>query len=193
MGQLDRVARLPAMRLPKNLDLGTLLLGGEPTAIRLTVDPAWRGHNQLSSGPGWIAIRTGLGAIPPERSLENWLRRRARADVEPLVSRVAQRLNCHPRAIYVRGQRTRWGSCSAHGNLSFNWRLVMAPPHVLGYVVAHEVVHLVVPDHSQKFWLTLQGVWPESERARQWLAANGQRLQIDLGDSLAYVQSRLVA
>jgi predicted metal-dependent hydrolase len=164
------------------------LIDGEPTAVSVVVDQTWRGHNQVSSGPGWIAVRANPEGVPPEQSLENWLRRRARAEIEPMVARIARPLSCSPGTIYIRGQRTRWGSCSARGNLSFNWRLVMAPPNVRGYVIAHEVVHLLVPDHSQKFWLTLQGVWPGSERARQWLASNGHRLRIDLADSLVQAE-----
>ena len=76
-------------------------------------------------------------------------------------------------------QRTRWGSCSSRQNLSFNWRLIMAPEFVLRYLVTHEVVHLAIPDHSKRFWLTVQSLCPETERARQWLCANGGRLYVD--------------
>ncbi|MET0649738.1 MAG: M48 family metallopeptidase [Pyrinomonadaceae bacterium] len=60
--------------------------------------------------------------------------------------------------------------------LSFNWRLIMAPAHVLKYLVAHEAAHLAVPDHSRKFWLTVQSVCPETERAKQWLSRHGHSL-----------------
>jgi YgjP-like, metallopeptidase domain len=63
--------------------------------------------------------------------------------------------------IYVMGQRTKWGNCSALRNLSFNWRLVMAPDFVLRYIATHEMVHLAVPNHSRKFWLTVQSLCPE--------------------------------
>ncbi|MSQ26357.1 MAG: M48 family peptidase [Dehalococcoidia bacterium] len=69
-----------------------------------------------------------------------------------------------------------WGNCSAHRNLSFNWRLILAPDFVLRYMVTHEAVHLAVPDHSAKFWLTVHSLCPETERAKQWLSANGQHL-----------------
>jgi predicted metal-dependent hydrolase len=77
-------------------------------------------------------------------------------------------------------QRTKWGNCSRRGNLSFSWRLIMAPDDVLRYMVTHEMVHLAIPDHSQRFWLTVQSLCPDSERARQWLVANAERLmQLD--------------
>ena len=92
----------------------------------------------------------------------------------------AERLDVVPGRIYIMDQRTKWGNCSALGNLSFNWRIVMAPDSVLDYVVAHEVLHLMQPDHSPRFWLSLQSVCPQSERARQWLVANADQLDVDL-------------
>jgi hypothetical protein len=73
-------------------------------------------------------------------------------------------------------QRTKWGNCSGQKNLSFNWRLILAPDFVLRYLVTHEAVHLAVPDHSAKFWLTVQSLCPETERAKQWLCANHREL-----------------
>src|SRR5580704_3990355 len=77
-------------------------------------------------------------------------------------------------------QRTKWGNCSAVRNLSFNWRLILAPDFVLRYLVTQEAVHLAVPEHSAKFWLTVQSLCPEAERAKQWLSANGLRLAVKL-------------
>jgi predicted metal-dependent hydrolase len=77
-------------------------------------------------------------------------------------------------------QRTKWGNCSARKNLSFNWRIVLAPNFVLRYLVTHETVHLAIPDHSQKFWLMVQSICPETQKAKQWLSANSHQLQVDL-------------
>jgi len=63
----------------------------------------------------------------------------------------------------------------------------MAPEHVLRYLVIHEAVHLAVPDHSAKFWLTVQSLCPETERAKQWLSANGRRIQGMLANPIARV------
>jgi hypothetical protein len=117
---------------------------------------------------------------PLARSLENWLRRQARAQIEKQLKTVTARLRQQPRRVYVMGQRTKWGNCSADRNLSFNWRLILAPDSVLRYLVTHEAVHLAVPDHSAKFWLTVQSLCPETQRAKQWLSANGPRLAIKL-------------
>ena len=77
-------------------------------------------------------------------------------------------------------QRTKWGNCSARRNLSFNWRLILAPDFVLQYLVTHEMTHLAVPDHSAKFWLTVQSLCPDMAKARQWLSANAKHLFVDL-------------
>jgi predicted metal-dependent hydrolase len=78
------------------------------------------------------------------------------------------------------GQRTKWGNCSARRNLSFNWRLILAPDFVLRYLVTHETVHLAIPNHSAKFWLAVQSLCRETERAKQWLSGSGHELTADL-------------
>lgn len=126
-----------------------------------------------------LAITYGSSSRTPlATSLENWLRKEARQSIEKNVADAVIRLKRVPNRIYIMGQRTKWGNCSARGNLSFNWRLIMAPDFVLRYIITHEVVHLAIPDHSRRFWLTVQSLCPSSERARQWLAANGHRLTI---------------
>src|SRR5205814_7173386 len=126
---------------------------------------------------GAIVVQRGARSrTPAAHSLENWLRRQARAAIESNLVVVSARLRQRPRRVYVMGQRTKWGNCSADRNLSFNWRLILAPDFVLRYLVTHEAVHLAVPDHSAKFWLTVQSLCPKTERAKQWLSANGRKL-----------------
>jgi hypothetical protein len=130
---------------------------------------------------GEILVQCPSGSrTPAARSLENWLRRQARTEIEKQLALVTARLRLRPRRIYVIAQRTKWGNCSAGRNLSFNWRLILAPDFVLRYLVTHEAVHLAVPDHSAKFWLTVQSLCPEMERAKQWLSANGLRIAVKL-------------
>ena len=76
-------------------------------------------------------------------------------------------------------QRTKWGNCSSRRNLSFNWRLILAPEYVLRYLVTHETVHLAIPDHSTKFWLTVQSLCRDTERARRWLVVHAGDLAVD--------------
>ena len=78
--------------------------------------------------------------------------------------------------ITIRDQKTRWGSCSARGTLSFNWRLMLAPPAILDYVVVHELCHLTHMNHSAAFWQKVESVYPDYRTARKWLKDHGQEL-----------------
>ena len=177
IAQLERVERLCPVRRPHISEGGEILYRGVSTPVQV-IDHA---HRQ---GPAKIIfeqdrlqiIRSRESRTPPAKSLENWLRKQARTAIEQHVAVVAGQFQRTPRNIYIKDQRTRWGSCSSRQNLSFNWRLIMAPEFVLRYLVTHEVVHLAIPDHSQRFWLTVQSLCPETERAKQWLCANSAQM-----------------
>ena len=87
------------------------------------------------------------------------------------------RLGLEHARIAIRGQRTRWGSCSSRGTLSFNWRLALAPPEVLGYVVVHELLHLLEHNHSRAFWALVDEYRPGWRSQMQWLREHGAELQ----------------
>ena len=176
--QLERTHKLLAARRPEKRSDDRIMFRGNEVAVRLVRSEDWRAPNKVVLDNGAITITcTPKSKTPVGRSLENWLRKQARERIAQHVEEIFMRLKRKPNRIYVMGQRTKWGNCSGLGNLSFNWRLIMAPDHVLRYIVTHEMVHLVVPDHSRKFWLMVQSLYPDAERARQWLVANGQRLQ----------------
>jgi len=103
------------------------------------------------------------------RALEAWYRARAATLLAKRVALFARRLGRRPARLTVRDTRSRWGSCSAKGTLSFTWRLLMAPPAVLDYVVLHELCHLVRPDHSPRFWALVEQHCPEFRTHRAWL------------------------
>lgn len=182
VSQLRRVERLRTIRR-HSIQQDEILFRGVPTKIFIETTEARRSGNVVSYNSGEILVQRGAASrVPVGRSLENWLRRQARADIEQHLASVTIRLRQSPCRVYVMGQRTKWGNCSGKRNLSFNWRLVLAPEFVLRYLVTHEAVHLAVPDHSSKFWLTVQSMCIETERAKQWLAANGSRLRVELID-----------
>lgn len=78
--------------------------------------------------------------------------------------------------ITVRDQKTRWGSCSARGNLNFNWRLILAPEEILDYVVVHELAHRIEMNHSERFWNQVERILPDYKSRRRWLKENGDVL-----------------
>ena len=185
LAQLDRVSKLRSLRLPERLQLGEILFRGVPTPVRIErVETRARG-NVVRFRDGEIIVQRGVKTqTPAVRGLENWLRKQARAVIDDSLAVVTSHLQQHPRRVYVMDQRTKWGNCSSLGNLSFNWRLILAPSFVLRYLVTHEVVHLAIPDHSAKFWLTVQSLCPETERAKQWLSSHQAQITVDLASAL---------
>ncbi len=102
-------------------------------------------------------------------ALERGLRRAARQAIARQVSVRAPQVGVPVARIQIRDQRTRWGSASRIGTLSFNWRLILCPPHVLDYVVVHELAHLCVAGHSPSFWRLVERHYGDYRPARRWL------------------------
>jgi predicted metal-dependent hydrolase len=98
---------------------------------------------------------------------------RARELVSAIIDEEAEQLGVAYRRIRIGGQRTLWGSCSSHGTLSFNWRLVLAPLEVLDYVVVHELCHLRISNHSRRFWALVEERRPHWREQRDWLREHG--------------------
>jgi predicted metal-dependent hydrolase len=179
--QLDRTERLRRLRRATRRAAGVILLRGEPTRVRIEATTSRAAGNVVRLVDGEIVVsRGGSSRTPVARSLELWLRREARREIESHLQAMTARLGQRPDRVYVMGQRTKWGNCSSRRNLSFNWRLVLAPDYVQRYLVTHEAVHLAVPDHSAKFWLTFQSLFRETEKARQWLCGHQEQLRVDL-------------
>lgn len=101
--------------------------------------------------------------------LERWFRSEARREIEERVAQRSREMAISAKRITIRDQKTRWGSASRSGTLSFSWRLVMCPPWVLDYVVVHELAHLKVSGHGRGFWRLVERHFPEARGARKWL------------------------
>lgn len=110
--------------------------------------------------------------------VRSWLRAFAAEEIPPRVRSLNETLRFPLKRIIVRDQKTKWGACSAAGNLSFNCRLVLAPVEVLDYVIVHELCHLRELNHSRRFWELLRSLRPEFERERVWLKENGDALDL---------------
>lgn len=111
-------------------------------------------------------------------ALERWYRRTARAEIGARLDAAVARAGTRYASLTIRGQRTRWASCSAAGAMSFNWRLLLAPPAVLDYVIEHEVCHLEVLDHSPRFWALLESRVPGWREPAAWLRRYGSTLTL---------------
>jgi predicted metal-dependent hydrolase len=111
-----------------------------------------------------------------QAAIERWYRRAAGREIAPRLDRAVQALGTTYSKLSIRGQKTRWGSCSSRGAMSFNWRLLLAPEPVLEYVVWHEACHLRVMDHSSNFWALVRRHCPDYEEHRRWLTLQGSTL-----------------
>ncbi len=107
------------------------------------------------------------------RRLRDWLAQEAACDLGERVGWHAQNLGLKAGRVTVRDQKSRWGSCSSTGALSFSWRLIMAPDFVLDYVAAHEVAHLAEMNHGPRFWRLVAQTMPRTEEAKRWLQISG--------------------
>lgn len=110
------------------------------------------------------------------RRAADFLKAEAKRQIVPRAHALAERLSRKPGRISLKDTRSRWGSCTPKGDLSFSWRLVLAPEQVLDYVVAHEVAHLVEMNHSAAFWSLVRTLVGDIHTPRQWLHAHGPGL-----------------
>ena len=108
--------------------------------------------------------------------IERYLKLEAKRTLSERVDVHAERLKVDPQRITIRDTRSRWGSCSAKGHLSFSWRLILAPTRVLDYVAAHEVAHLIEMNHSSRFWDLVEQTYGPYTQARNWLKQHGREL-----------------
>ena len=118
-----------------------------------------------------IEIKAPLGSSPKERlqALKNFLKREARKLLDERTWQYAKQMGLYPKKISVRGQSTRWGSCTQSGHVSLNWKLLCAPIEVIDYVVIHELAHLEHLNHSTEFWNLVEQNHPEFKRCKKWL------------------------
>lgn len=140
-------------------------------------------HRPGSRGTVWVEVRDGErflcvagDAAHVARRVRDFLKREARRDLEAASRRYATALGVAVRRVTVRDQTSRWGSCSSTGMLSYSWRLILSPPHVLDYLAAHEVAHLVEMNHSRAFWRIVMRICPDMRVAKDWLDTHGNGL-----------------
>jgi predicted metal-dependent hydrolase len=104
-----------------------------------------------------------------ESALEQWYRTEAAKLISERISKLSSQMGISYKRIFIRGQKTRWGSCSHKKNLNFNWKLIMAPEPVIDYVIIHELTHLKEMNHSKRFWELVAQNCPEWREHKKWL------------------------
>lgn len=176
----------------KRKTYGISVMPGGKVTVRIPLRGSERfAVSMVESKKNWIAVSVlkmqAVEPTPPqkekspsEKRLEAIYRDAAREYFPKRVSYFSHVLGVNYGKITIRDQKTRWGSCSSKGNLSFNWRLILAPPNVLDYVVVHELCHRKEMNHSQRFWALVESVMPEYREYRKWLKENGNKLTLSL-------------
>jgi len=173
---LERWAR-HAAALPRPWPYGTsLLYRGE--AHTVVVQQARAGGVDHTPDRQLLVRVPSAGIAGAQHVLRRWLAHQAELVLGDRVNALGALMGLRATRIYVRNLRRRWGSCWPGGSLSFNYRLIMAPPHILDYVVVHELAHLQERNHSPRFWSLVAGHVPAHREARTWLRTFGACLVV---------------
>ena len=185
-GEVDRFLQPPAGLAGAAAGQGAGAAAGAPghqdAAARRAASASCTSRARAEPSPsrrttaGRLLIVHGERAHLPRR-LADFLKREAKRDIEALVEKHTAAIGKRAKAIRFRDTSSRWGSCTSDGKLSFSWRIMMAPPPVINYLVAHEVAHLKEMNHGPKFWKLCEELCPDTERCKAWLKRNGGALQ----------------
>jgi predicted metal-dependent hydrolase len=152
----------------------TLPIAGEPHVIRSLAQPRGLVRTRTEEGTHYLDVPGDPAYLP--RKVKDYLKKQARLHIDASVARYTSVLGVTVGRIGIKDTTSRWGSCSARGDLSFSFRLVLAPPFVLDYVVAHELAHRREMNHSPRFWALLEQIAPHTGDAEQWLKTRGRTL-----------------
>ncbi|MFC1909978.1 M48 family metallopeptidase [Chloroflexota bacterium] len=183
---LHNLAKLNAdktARPPQHIQDGDIVfyLGKKLTVVRKTISHR-KGVIRLSDDSLTVNLsmfsEDGVNAL-----LEGLYRRQAAKLMQEKTAQWGKQMDVKPSGITIRGQKTRWGSCSRKGRLNFNWKLMMAPEPVIDYLVIHELAHLKEMNHSKKFWDVVNKHCPEWREQRKWLRQHDRQLSAGLAAS----------
>ena len=147
---------------------------GKTIELVLAEESGKRTTARLLDGRLLISLSGGANAAPV---LEKWYRMQAKLVFTQKADAFKVIMGLGYNSILIRGQRTRWGSCSAKGNITLNWKLLMAPPDIMDYVIIHELAHRKHMNHSQKFWQFVERFCPRWKEHRKWLTKHEDDLK----------------
>ena len=111
-------------------------------------------------------------------SLLEWYFTHAKEKLGEKTRRYAKLIGVEPKSVMVKSYKSRWGSCSSKGDITYNWKIIIAPHRIVDYVVVHELCHMLHHNHSDQFWKSVERFFPDYEECREWLKLNGSRLTI---------------
>lgn len=170
--------RVRLVRLPEAVpfeDGSVIPLRGELHRIRHCPDARGTAWTE-TAGHGMPALCVAGDGPHVPRRVQDFLKREARRDLGAAVKLYTAALKVEVGRLTLRDTASRWGSCSARGDLSFSWRLILAPAFVLDYLAAHEVAHRLEMNHGPRFWRLVEQVCPARREAETWLRRHGSEL-----------------
>ncbi len=162
---------------------------GEKLPVVWLACPKHRGKSRVTLQEQLTIHTASDSRLQPWSILESWLKQQARENIATALGEVLPQMNEAPAPFTIRDQKTRWGSCSTSRRLSFNWRLIMAPPLALHYVVVHEAAHLIHHDHSPRFWAKVAEIMPDYKQHQRWLKTQGKELFTPLEQRLMMLKA----
>jgi predicted metal-dependent hydrolase len=153
-------------------DTSTIMLRGQT----YTIIPTGKSRGLVSVDDTSRTLHVPGAEAHMKRRLTDWLKCEAERELRAASSIYAAKMEARFTKVTLRDQKSRWGSCTTDGALSYSWRLILAPPHVLDYVAAHEVAHLKEMNHGPRFWRLVLKHCPTARTSMSWLKANGHKL-----------------
>ena len=165
---INTLGRLPAIKEFKNGE--KISLFGQTVQII---------HNAEAKRGVWLVddILYVSGKIEfLSRRVRDYIKKRAATEFYNRSTVLAEKIGCKVHGICIKDTKSRWGSCSSLNNINYNWRIALAPPYVIEYLIAHEVSHLKHQDHSTDFWQCVEFLYPEWKKGNEWLKKHGKLL-----------------
>lgn len=133
---------------------------------------------KLINGRFGITLRAGTeNPDLIQDSLFSWYKQHAEIKLTEKAKRYAEMMGVKFNSVGLKTYRSRWGSCSVEGDITFNWKIIMAPNRIVDYVVVHELCHLIHHDHSPKFWREVERIIPNYDECKSWLKQHGANLE----------------
>ena len=117
-----------------------------------------------------------IGRENIKRLLEDWYLKESIKILKARTEELAQQMRVQPNGITVKSYNSKWGSCTANKKISYNWRIIMAPDHIIDYLIVHELSHIIEPNHSKNFWYQVGNYCKDFQKKRKWLRENGHKL-----------------
>lgn len=168
---MDRINELPEYIA---LEAGAVLpILGREVRVVVEKDPT-RKSTHIELQDYTLLVQTNLDEYEPR--IKRFLKSLAREYLTDILKEKTAQLEKKPKKIQIRDTKTRWGSCSADGNISLSWRLIFAPPDAMDYVVAHEAAHLIHMDHSKNFWAQCEALCVGYKAGKKWMKSEGYTL-----------------